>query len=392
MLWEYYVFRRGTDVYTMWDLVLDARAVRLLYIAGRGFDFRAQEVMNAFVGNVVASGHNVEKAELLLVGFNDYVLGPELNEATEKNAKALESTFRALGRTTQLTMGGPVQGEDDISASSALALGTENLLSHVRDHTDIVLDVSSLPRVAYLAILTTLLRRLVPDKEAPNALLANRVNFQVLAGEDASLDAKILSEDPSNDLVVIPGYSSALYAESYQDWPLVWFPILGENRVPQLEKVMRVVPDLAEVCPVLPHPSRDPRRADRLLVEYKAPLLDRWEIPTSNILYAHEAHPFEAYRQLLGAMRRYRKTLAILGGSRLLVTPLGSKLITVGAGLACFEMRPSGMSEDYGVALCHAEPKRYSVPLAALGSSTPEISALLLTGEAYDQAEPPPTS
>jgi hypothetical protein len=118
-------------------------------------------------------------------------------------------------------------------------------------------------------------------------------------------------------------------------------------------------------------------------VEYKAPLFDSRQTPTTNILYAHESHPFEAYRQLLGAMQRYRNSMTVIGGCRLVVTPLGSKLITLGAGLACFEMRPADLNEKYGVAIPHAEPTRYLASVDDLRKSRPEISALLLTGEAY---------
>ena len=227
----------------------------------------------------------------------------------------------------------------------------------------------------------------MPDKEAPNALHANGITFQVLVGEDAALDGKIQSEDPSNDLVYIPGFSSALQAESFQDWPLVWFPVLGEGKVSQLEKVMnQVIPSNAEICPVLPHPSRDPRRADRLLGQYKEPLFDARETPTANILLAHEGHPFEAYRQLLGAMIRYRRSMAIMGGCRLVVTPLASKLITIGAGLACFEMQPTDMAAGHRVAIPFAEPTRYVASVQDLQQSNPEIAALILTGDAYDES------
>jgi len=244
-----------------------------------------------------------------------------------------------------------------------------------------VLDVSSLPRVVYLALLTGILNKLIADRQMPNATFANGINFQVLVAEDAALDGNIRSEDPSNDLVLIPGFSGALHAESYQDWPLVWFPILGEGKRSQLEKVMALaIPPNAEICPVLPHPSRDPRRADRLLIEYRQPLVDAWGTPTANILLVHESNPFEAYRQLLKAMRRYRDSMRIMGGCRLVVTPLASKLITLGAGLACFEMRPADMSVEYGIAIPYAEPTRYAVSVEAFRASKPEISALVLTG------------
>lgn len=226
----------------------------------------------------------------------------------------------------------------------------------------------------------------MPNKEEPNALHGKGITFQVLVAEDAALDGKIQSEDPSNDLIYIPGFSSALQAESFQDWPLVWFPVLGEGKVSQLQKVMnQVIPSNAEICPVLPHPSRDPRRADRLLAQYKEPLFDTRETPTGNILLAHEGHPFEAYRQLFEAMKRYRKSMSIMGGCRLVVTPLASKLITIGAGLACFEMQPSDVVADYRVAIPYAEPTRYVASPEDLQHSKPEIVALILTGDAYDE-------
>lgn len=388
MLWDRYVFRRGSGVHELWDDLCRSRPVKLLYIAGRGFDVRAQTVMREFVYGQQGPDRNTESAKLLLVGFSGYELDESIQQLTEENAAQLEATFAPLGATQRIIISSSKDGED-ISATTALRLGVEAVLAEVADHTDIVLDVSSLPRIAYLALLTSLLHKLVPDKgrvsDAAHPLHAKGVNLQVLVAEDAKLDGEIRAEDPSNDLVLIPGFSSALQAESVQDWPLVWFPILGENRVNQLQKVMASarIPEAAEICPVVPHPSRDPRRADNLLVEYRVPLFDILKTPTANILYAHESHPFEAYRQLLGAMQRYQNSMSILGGCRLVVTPLGSKLITLGAGLACFEMRPSDLNARYGVAIPHAEPKRYIASVDSLKQSKPEISALLLTGEAY---------
>ncbi len=167
-------------------------------------------------------------------------------------------------------------------------------------------------------------------------MVAKGVTLQVLVGEGAALDSQISSEDPSNDLVLIPGYSEAMESEALRDMPLVWFPVLGENRLAQVKKVEESIPTWAEICPILPHPSRNPRRGDQLLVEYDSILFATRETPLGNILYAHESHPFEAYRQLLGAMLRYRSTMGVIGGCRLVVTPLASKLITIGSALACF--------------------------------------------------------
>lgn len=385
MLWREYVYRRGDGVHDMWDRLFENRPIRLLYIAGRGFDLRAQTVMKEFILNCKSRGHRIEKAELLLVSFSGYELSKDLKEQTEENAQALETLFNGTEPVSHVSIGSSAAGEDDLSASNALRLSSSNVLAYVRDQTDIILDVSSLPRVVYLALMTGILDKLIPDVEATDALGTNGVNFQVLVAEDATLDAKIRAEDPSNDLIVIPGFSSVLHAESVQEWPMVWFPVLGEYRVSQLEKVMTLapIPVNAEICPVVPHPSRDPRRADKLLMDYRRPLFEERGTPMTNIIYVYENQPFEAYYQLFKAMERYRKSLGIIGGCRLVMTPLASKLITLGTGLACFEMRRPGLKDDFGVAIPYAEPTRYIVSPEAFKESIPEISTMLLTGEAY---------
>jgi len=82
-------------------------------------------------------------------------------------------------------------------------------------------------------------------------------------------------------------------------------------------------------------------------------------------------------------MLRYKQSLNVLGNCRLLVTPLGSKLVTIGAGLACFEMKPTGIGDSHRIALPLAEPRRYLASVENLRGSVPEVSALLLTGDAY---------
>ncbi|MES0090698.1 hypothetical protein [Mesorhizobium sp. M0030] len=391
MIWENYVFRRGIEVEELWDeMFADRRQagkpIRVLYVAGRGFDVRANIVASRFVDRLIASRCPIAGATLLLVGFAGYQLSAELQEQTVENAEDLERMFEAVGTCEHIEIGGSAEGEDDISTTVALRRGTDEVLRHITDQTDIILDVSSLPRIAYLTILLSLLAKIIPGGSEGTGLVANGMTLQVLVGEDAALDSQISSEDPSNDLVLIPGYSEAMQSEALRDMPLVWFPVLGENRLAQVTKVEGSIPTWAEICPVLPHPSRDPRRGDQLLVEYNSILFGTRETPLSNILYVHEAHPFEAYRQLLGAMLRYRSTMAVIGGCRLVVTPLASKLITIGSALACFEMKLISQDHKSSVAIPYAEPKRYIANITALRASQPEVSAIVLTGDAYSRS------
>ena len=96
MLWRQYVYRRGQDLHNTWDQLYARRRIRLLYISGRGFDLRAQRVMNAFVENMRESRHVVSEAKHLLVSFTGYELSQELRDHTEENAKVLSETFADL--------------------------------------------------------------------------------------------------------------------------------------------------------------------------------------------------------------------------------------------------------------------------------------------------------
>jgi hypothetical protein len=120
-----------------------------------------------------------------------------------------------------------------------------------------------------------------------------------------------------------------------------------------------------------------------LMLEYRRHLFDTQQIPMSNIVYAHESNPFEAYRQLRNTLSHYQQSLQPLGGSRLLVTPLASKLMTVACGLACFEMRPPAGQGNYALGIAYAPPTRYVASVPVLNASVPDVSALLLTGDAY---------
>lgn len=311
MIWENYVFRRGVDAEEMWDQMHAERlsagkSLRLLYIAGRGFDLRANLVLERFVDRLKASQCSIESAKLLLTGFIGYQLADDLVTQTNENSEKLKEIFSGVGQTEIVEIGRSSNGEDDITAAMALRQGADDILRNSEGCTDIVLDVSSLPRILYLTILLSLLAKLVPTADGDGRLYANGVVLHVLVGEDAVLDAKISSEDPANDIVLIPGYAEALQAEALQDTPLVWLPILGENRLAQLKKIEGSIPSWAEICPVLPHPSRNPRRGDELVLEYSDIFAGTRETPLTNILYVHESHPFETYRQLLDAMLSYQ--------------------------------------------------------------------------------------
>lgn len=259
MIWDNYVFRRGADVEELWDQMFaerrqSGRPIRLLYVTGRGFDVRATKVLERFVDRLKASDCEIEKAHLLFVGFSGYQLSRELRAQTQKNEAEMLANFEGVGTSHTVMIGGAAEGEDDISSNVALRRGADEILKSVTDQTDIVLDVSSLPRVAYVTILLSLLARIIPEGNKNGGLSADGVSLQVLVAEDAQLDSKISSEDPSNDLTLIPGYSWNRNRKSpwfgFQSWvKTAWHSFEG------FRPLFRSLPRFVRFCHT-PHGTR----------------------------------------------------------------------------------------------------------------------------------------
>ena len=68
-----------------------------------------------------------------------------------------------------------------------------------------------------------------------------------------------------------------------------------------------------------------------------------------------ELNPFEVYRRLRGAVLRYSDVFGILGGCRVAISPMSSKLMSLGALLVAYELKACG----YRVGVAHVDAQGY---------------------------------
>ena len=388
--WNPYVFRRGNDVTETWEAFFRARKkahhdTKLLYVCGAGFDPRSVFTLRQFRSSLDQANYKFADAHLIIVDFQGYTLGPKLASLTSSNRQFLSDIFSEFGTSSNIIVKTKTNSDaEEVSTSASIREACRDIIAKVPGYTDVILDASSLPKIGYISIMLSILDKIQDTSDLSKQRDGSMINFQVLVAEDPNLDSNIQATDPSSELVLIPGYASALQTESLENWATVWFPILGEGKLSLFEKVfVEKIPQDAEICPVIPHPSKNLRRGDQLLVEYKKPLFDTRETPLLNVLYAHEANPFEAYRQILEAMARYKHSFSLMEGCKLLVTPLASKLLTLGSALACFEMRILCRDTNCRISIPCSEPKRYSIGVEHLTNSTPELTLMWLTGDPY---------
>ncbi|WP_262267343.1 MULTISPECIES: hypothetical protein [Microvirga] len=349
-----------------------ARPRKLLFIVGVGFDPRVLGPLQ----KIVAAKPNAER-HCIAIDFQDGFTADEAAGAfRDVNQTGLNALFPGGSLDVRRLEPNDQDGIRSVSRNTALMLGDVRSFS---GYTDIVLDISSLPRIIYLTILNTLLTWLV-DKDAEWPLGAS-TNLHVVYAEAAGIDSRIQKKELEPDLAPIHNLSIRLDEEATEAWPTVWFPVLGEGNAEILARIAdHVVPE--DVCPVLPAQTADPHRADNIMHEVGEQLFERFEVDPRDILYATEDNPFQLYRSLLGAMQRYEESLALVGGVRFVLSPLSSKGLSVGALLACFEKRLTGNQDQVRAGLAYVETRRYEAGSLSADDHGVPVS-LWLAGECY---------
>jgi hypothetical protein len=323
MRWDPYSLTCEKDFSDFWKRHLAMRERRLLLVLGKGFDVRALETARRF--RELGADVNV-----WLLAFHNGQDDSDLRrERTDQNAYGLAKLFDAgCIKEVDIDIGGPF--ESPIASRS-----TYVRLRAAGDPTefdDVIVDISAMPRMVAMTSVAVLLKWL-DDAQVGDGRC---VNLHVATAESVSADNNAGQGSLRDQVSFVRGFSGQLTAQTTKDLPHVWFPVLGENQRDRLDKIhQHLTPD--EICPVVPFPSREPRRGDEIIYEHREILFDTFQVEPRNILLASEYNPFEAYRQVFEAMDRYRRALSVLGGCKAFVSPLSSKLLSIAVLLACYD-------------------------------------------------------
>lgn len=369
--WQNYILSRGDELRDFWKAHLKERERQLLFILAKGFDPR----MCLGLETLLEAGGEGQR-DALLIEFSEgpsspsHVYGPRV----EENLKKLDGLTAGRGELSRRELKSHSAGGHRITSRSA-----GNLFRNADEfdkYTDIILDISAMPRAVYMPLIARILYIL---DGATTSSGAKRTNFHIFVWEDPALDEDIKDEGVEDTAVYVYPYSGGMDREASAGQPKVWIPLLGEAQREQLQRIHDlVVPD--EICPVLPSPSLNPRRADDLVMEYHDLLFDRLRVEPQNIIFCSEQNPFEVYRQITRAIRGYRESLEPLGGAKFVLSALSSKLLSVGALLVAYDFKTNGI--DIGIA--HVECHGYHMEDETSGEKSQrhgEPVGLWLAGE-----------
>jgi hypothetical protein len=330
--WNPYVLFNNEKVNDFWKGRYSNPDHKVLFILGKGFDVR----MNIGLSTLLAQNPGVDLT-CFLIEF-DEGSGSSSNlykHLTEENFAELTTlingkTVVKKGIKLWNSTGRKRRRIGDRKASDLF-----QTFESIKNYTDVIVDISSLPRGVYFSLIGKLISLIDHSEKNP------RTNLFVCTAENAAIDSLIIEDDPDEDLNFLHGFGGQIELTSELEKPLIWFPILGEDKKPHIRRAFSKITEtknrLFEICPTLPFPSKNPRRSDSLLIDYHSILFDEFNIEPQNIMYIPEQNPFEAYVQLSRALRNYSKSLQVINGCKAVISTFSSKLLSIGTLLSAYE-------------------------------------------------------
>ena len=234
----------------------------------------------------------------------------------------------------------------------------------------IVIDISSMPQSIFINLINYMIRE--NEKQGT-------IKLDIITCENSELDDAIVPtglSDYAKPLIGFDTFSSDL--ESDENPIAVLIPLLGKSCREELEKLYSTFSPI-EICPVLPFPSKNPRRSDEILSVLGKNLFESFSVETSNIVYVAEQNVFDVYIKLFNTIKHYQKVLAMIGNPRFYISIGSSKLIGLGALLANLKLR----RQEITVAFAVVENSGYKLDITKYNSNNNLICCLSLKDSTY---------
>jgi hypothetical protein len=368
--WRDYFLRQGDGFDEFWRSFFAEQKRDVLFVLGHGFDARMCDGLE----RLLSLGGDGAR-DVALISFDE---GPEspshaYAEQRTENGERIKNLVGIRGKIDHRTI--------TIFSDEGRRIGARSIAqefaspAEFRSYTDVVVDISALPRGLYLPLLAKMLALF--DMEPKGG---EQRNLHVVVSHSPATDGAILEEGLEESATYLHGFAAAaLESESTSGQPKIWMPVLGRRQQIQLERIHALVaPD--EICPLLPSPAQDPREGDSLMIEYRDLLFDQLRVEPRNIIYAAESNPFEVYRQLVRSILHYHRALSPLGGCKVALSAMSSKLASIGVLLAAYELGRRDPKVTVGIA--HVESQGYRIESNG-GACSTTLFTMWLSGECY---------
>lgn len=247
-------------------------------------------------------------------------------------------------------------------------INISNLMKKIElsEYTDIVVDLSALsvgvsfPIVSYIYEIAKNSERLF--------------NVHLTVASNYELDS-LINSTPIDRVTDIRGFSIPnLLGE--KEKAKLWLPLISSRKKGVLKRI-HANEEPNDTCPIFPFPSNDPKKGDKLAIDFVEELESEWEVDPRNFIYADEKRPLDIYRTIMRIDDERKPVFEEFGGSMLILSPLGNKIPAIGMLMAALEGK---------FPVVYVEALEYHVDwkkVDAMSTENVEIAHVWLYGEAY---------
>jgi hypothetical protein len=351
--WGRCPLQRGASAEQFIEQFFSQKERKALLLAGAGFDPRATRVAELLAPQLLDRLHAV------LIREERPNPDPLLIERAEENIRILRET---------IPQAVPVRVE--IFANDGAVIGGREAVrivaeSQPKQFTDVVVDASALSRGIVFPVVRYILSTVTSD-----------INVHLFVTDDPATDLDI-STSTWDQPGYIHGFKGDPESANNPDAAKLWLPQLVAGERTALDRIFRFVAP-HDVCPILPFPSIDPRASDALIEHFGTELQEVWNVDPRNLVYAHESNPLDLYRAIVRIGDARREIFANTIGSRIVLSPIGSKVLSLGAMMAAID-------RDFPVVYVEAVSYRLSVRPSSIARCESPVLHLWLNGEAYEE-------
>lgn len=357
--WEPCVYHQGVHAESFLHEYFAQEDRRVLLVAGAGFDPRSIRVVSLLPEIVRRS------ARVLLIREERPNPTEPLLERAEQHRDVLTGAF-------------PLTEERSIhifAADSAIIGGREaaRLISPdaLSGITDIFIDLSALSIGVGFPIIKQCIQILSASRDL-------NANLHLIACHHPQIDDAV-SSHPSDTVAPIHGFRGGLGLNDQSRAAILWMPQLASGKRAVLHRIFQMLRNVQKdtvVCPILPFPSSRPRLPDELIEEYAEELQSAWSVDARDLVHADEKSPLDLYRTILRIDDARRRVFASVGGSQIVLSPLGSKALSLGALMAALE-------RDFTILHVEAIGYAFDATRADAVSDPDELVHIWLHGDAY---------
>lgn len=325
---------------------------KTLMILGRGFDER-------MCAGIALIHGVIKELDIWQIRFREAKNSnsERYKEKVEQNqGKLKEVAGKCKIEEKEIDMWSDEGGSEHSVAEIRTMKFVRNHQTEIAAYDSVILDVSAMPQSIYFLLLDELLTAFYPEKQ-----------IFVLATENYNVDKITNPVGLEEEAHYFMKYGASKTVQDKAEKPVIWMPVLGECSEERLSKCYKCIMQTAtykEICPILPFPSLNERRADEIIMKYRKLLFGSWEVEKKNIIYASETNPFQVYRRICETVDHYSKVLMALNNtqretesSSFAFSAMTSKLMSVGTFLAAYNLR----REKYDVMIVGLNNRGYKL-------------------------------